>query len=193
MTKPLSKVDIQFEMIYSPEKARRLVMEVNRVVTKVNEVIVSVGSAAAPTTTVSSHVFATTAALGPEHTVSGLTSGMVLKADSETNAKFAKLKFSEMDQTDQATFETASQGDVLLFWDGFFSMRPSTDILGVSDPMADVILGWDAATDGFVWRSAGTGITLAPGAISVDVDAVVAAVLAVLPPKLYSRFLMMGA
>jgi len=43
-----------------------------------------------------SHVLATTSALGPDHTVSGLTSGQVLKATSATAARFIQLLHSEL-------------------------------------------------------------------------------------------------
>lgn len=46
-----------------------------------------------------SHILATTTTLGADHTVSGLTAGMVLKATSGTDAKFVKLLFSELDST----------------------------------------------------------------------------------------------
>ncbi|MDA0244687.1 MAG: hypothetical protein OT477_14810 [Chloroflexi bacterium] len=43
-----------------------------------------------------SHVLATTSALGGDHTVSGLTSGQVLKATSATAARFVQLQHSEI-------------------------------------------------------------------------------------------------
>lgn len=43
-----------------------------------------------------SHILATTSALGGDHTVSGLTTGMVLKATSGTAAQFIQLQFSEL-------------------------------------------------------------------------------------------------
>lgn len=42
------------------------------------------------------HVLATTTALGPDHTVSGLTSGQVLKATGATAARFVQLLHSEL-------------------------------------------------------------------------------------------------
>lgn len=43
-----------------------------------------------------SHVLATATALGPDHTVSGLTAGQVLKATSATAAKFVQLAHTEL-------------------------------------------------------------------------------------------------
>jgi hypothetical protein len=43
-----------------------------------------------------SHVLATTSALGPDHTVSGLTAGQVLKATGATAARFIQLLHSEL-------------------------------------------------------------------------------------------------
>ncbi len=42
------------------------------------------------------HVVATTTALGPEHTVTGLTSGQVLRADGASAASFTQLAFSDL-------------------------------------------------------------------------------------------------
>lgn len=46
-----------------------------------------------------SHILATTTTLGGDHTVSGLTAGMVLKATSGTDAKFVQLQFTELGGT----------------------------------------------------------------------------------------------
>ena len=43
-----------------------------------------------------SHVLATTSGLGPDHTVSGLTAGYVLRASSATTAAFAQLAHSDL-------------------------------------------------------------------------------------------------
>lgn len=43
-----------------------------------------------------SHVLATTTALGPDHTVSGLSSGMVLRATGATTAEFANLETGDL-------------------------------------------------------------------------------------------------
>jgi len=43
-----------------------------------------------------SHVLATTSALGPDHTVSGLTSGQVLRATGATTAAFGTLQHSQL-------------------------------------------------------------------------------------------------
>lgn len=57
-----------------------------------------------------SHVLATTSALGPDHTVSGLTSGYVLKATSATTAVFAALNYSELANRSHVLASTSGLG-----------------------------------------------------------------------------------
>ena len=62
----------------------------------VDGVDISVHAASADAHHNQSHVLATATALGPDHTVSGLTAGQVLKATSATAAKFVQLAHSEL-------------------------------------------------------------------------------------------------
>lgn len=57
-----------------------------------------------------SHVLATTSALGPDHTVSGLTSGYVLKATGATTAVFAALNYSELANRSHVLADTSGLG-----------------------------------------------------------------------------------
>lgn len=60
-------------------------------------------------------VLATTTSLGPNFTVSGLTAGMVLKALSATSAAFAKLKTTELGDTN---IDSPVNGQVMTYVNG---------------------------------------------------------------------------
>lgn len=189
----LSQIDIQFSEKYEPEKMRRFVQEVKNITIAVNGLIQTGNTTTSTSTPAIEHVVATIGGLGASHTVAGLTAGQVLKAIAPNNAAFKVLEFAEMGRVDPASFNNASQGDVFMMWDGFFSMRPSTDILGVSDPGADALLSWDQSIPGFTWRLPGTGLTITGGFLNVDLPAIIAVVIAANPPAIYPRFLLMGA
>jgi len=57
-----------------------------------------------------SHVLATTAALGPDHTVSGLTAGQVLRATGATTAAFASIQDGDLPSTIVRTSRTITAG-----------------------------------------------------------------------------------
>lgn len=135
-------IDIQFTQTYEPEKARRLVEEIRKVSSALNSLIREVNLIGSVET--GSHVLATTVGLGTEHSVSGLTVGQVLKAISDSQAAFQSLAFAEMAQVDAATFTGPGQGDVMQFWDGFFTMRPVASIAG-APTMASYVLGAPSA------------------------------------------------
>lgn len=135
--------DIQFTGDVSLEKLRRLNDEFKRVGRVINSIIGELNTlinADAPG--VSAHVLATDSGLGAEHTVSGLSSGQVLKAIGTDAALFGYLTFQEMYQTDPASFVGVEHGDVLQFWDGYYSMRPLASLSGSpSDAVYLVAIG----------------------------------------------------
>ena len=121
----ISIPDIQFTGEVSLEKLRRLNDEFKRVGRVINSIIGELNALiAADNSAVTAHVLATTTGLGDEHTVSGLTAGQVLKAGGATTALFGFLTFQEMYQVDPGSFNSVEHGDVLQYWNGFYSMRP---------------------------------------------------------------------
>ena len=60
------------------------------------------------------HVLATTSALGGDHTVSGLTSGQVLRATGATTAAFGSLLWSEVNKTTSSIADITSRSHSLL-------------------------------------------------------------------------------
>lgn len=79
-----------------------------------------------------SHVLATTAGLGTDHTVSGLTTGYVLRASSATTAAFAQLAFTDMSGT-----ISNAQGPQFLLLDGSRTMTGPF----ISDPGNSLFAG----------------------------------------------------
>ena len=61
-----------------------------------------------------SHVLATTAALGGDHTVSGLTTGQVLRATGATTATFSSLLWSEVNKTTSSIADITTRSHSLL-------------------------------------------------------------------------------
>src|SRR5260221_4766812 len=110
----LGQFDLQMGKTYDALKARRLIEELTRVEQTVNSMIVQLNAlAAAGSSAVGVHVLATETGLRPDHTVSGLTVGHVLKAVAAAAAEFAALKFSELDNTDPATFAAPAPGSII--------------------------------------------------------------------------------
>lgn len=133
-------VDIQFGQTYEPEKARRLVEELRRIAVALNSVVKELNAIDTTSASVVPHVLATTAGLGPEHTVSGLTSGQVLKALTNVTAAFGSLSFAELSGVDASTFLSPINGAYLRFVDGFYTMQAAS--LATGAPLnAAYILG----------------------------------------------------
>lgn len=168
MTDQISLTQIQFGNQYDGEKARRLVDELRRLQSALNTLIGQVNELVVPggSTELAEHILATTAGLGEEHTTGGLTAGQVLKAIAVDDAAFQALTFAEMAQTDPATFASPAQGEVLQFYNGYYSMRPIT-IGGLGDPGANALLTWGVPGDSYVWRILGPGLVFTPGSIEI--------------------------
>ena len=144
---PVTIPDLQFSATYEAGKARRLVEDMrrlagqlNRLIKAHNELAASIGDIG-----VGDHVLATDSGLGASHTVSGLTEGHVLKATSADSAAFARLGFGDMDRTDSAAFESPSNGDVLMFSSGFYTLAPISSVAGATS-LASYLLATPEAT-----------------------------------------------
>lgn len=194
MTEQLNLIDIQFSQKYEPEKAKRLVEQIKHIARTLNGLIQEVSQLSGSTpSSVTSHVLATSAGLGDHHTTSGLEIGEVLKATAPNDAAFGKLTFGEMFGVDPATFAVPEHGEVLTFWDGYYSMMPAMSIFGIGNPGADALLSWNNADEEFSWRLPGTALEISGGYLNVKLDVVTDAVIAALQPSFYPRFLSMGA
>jgi hypothetical protein len=103
---------------------RRLVQDLQTVERALNALIALSNTAGSGAdASVPKHVLATTTSLGDDHTTSGLTVGMVLKAISATNAAFSKLSFSDLAQTD---IGAPQNEQILQFIDGYWTnVNPS--------------------------------------------------------------------
>lgn len=103
---------------------RRLVQDLQTVERALNALIATSNTTgAAGDASVPKHVLATTTGLGADHTTSGLTVGMVLKAISATNAAFSKLSFSDLAQTN---IGAPGNEQILQFVDGYWTnVNPS--------------------------------------------------------------------
>ncbi|SRR5260221_623429 len=166
----LGQFDLQMGKTYDALKARRLIEELTRVEQTVNSMIVQLNAlAAAGSSAVGVHVLATETGLGPDHTVSGLTVGHVLKAVAAAAAEFAALKFSELDNTDPATFAAPAPGSIIQYVSGYWSAVPLATGLGLTNPGAPALLGWNLLpTPGLSWYNLGPGLTFAGGSLDID-------------------------
>lgn len=143
MATKISIQDYQFNSEKTDEKLRRLMDDLRRIVRSYNDLVDEFTTLKnTPHTDVSPHELAGTDGIGASHTVSGLTAGQVLIADSATDAVFRKLRFTDIDQTD---FGSPTNGDVIKYLDGYYVLGPVT-----------------------VSLESGTGIVIAGSTISVD-------------------------
>ncbi len=189
--------DIQFSDKYDAEKARRLAENIQRLkralntlVDQFNSLVVSGGSS----TPVTEHVLATSAGLGPEHTVSGLSIGNVLIALSSTEAAFRPLHFYDLDGVDPGTFQTVENGDVLQFINGYYTMAPFAATEGITDAEYLLATADTSLTNGRVGQNSDTiaidFTTTGQFSAAVKVGSITNTYL----DRLYSRnFMVMGA
>ena len=170
----VGSLDIQFGDEFDKVKANQLVQTLQQVIAAVNKVAQQ-GTATA--TTVANPTPTQFAAGGntvnPQFTFEGLTEGTVLTATGADSAAFEaiSLGFQGLAGVDPATFADPVANDVIAFENGYWSAVPLFTPLGLTAPNAEVVLMWDptknSGAGGFSWATAGTGITIAPGQISV--------------------------
>lgn len=92
------------------------------------------------------HVLATSAGLGPDHTVSGLTTGHVLRASGATTAAFAQLAHAELtgvapDQHHARQHSVTSTGDHTITGAAFAVLgATAVNTLGLLTPLADTTI-----------------------------------------------------
>jgi hypothetical protein len=157
MVQPVNKtslIDIQFGDSYSGEKARRLALEIKRLQQKLNEVISSVSSIDDASLL---HVVATTEGLGPQHSVSGLSSGMVLKAIESDEAAFGFLNLDDLGNVSTAGADT---GDVLQYINGTWQPVRDLGFSSLSDPGEFSLVYWNDITNAIGWASLGSTLTI---------------------------------
>lgn len=122
-TNNVSLTDIQFTgNTPIDEKLRRLVADIQKIERAINALIAA-AAIVVPDVGTLPHVLATITGLESDHTVSGLTSGMVLKAISDVNAAFAKLQLNDLSGFDVGV---PANKQILQFIDGYWvNVNPS--------------------------------------------------------------------
>jgi hypothetical protein len=170
----VGNLDIQFQQNWDMTKGNQLVQSLQQTIAAVNSANVAIAALQAIDTsgTVKAPILlATTAELGPDMEVSGLSAGEVLIATGATGAAFGQLKFGELAGTDPASFAAAAEGDVIIFHDGYWTAMPDPSSgLGLGDPGQNALVMWNEVGEAFTWAipAAGGGIKLTAGAIAVD-------------------------
>lgn len=117
MTNKISIGDLQFNgQTDTEQKLRRLMDDLRKLQSAVNSLIDEVVTLSDAPAADDQHVLATTSGLGPEHTVSGLTSGQALVAASATSALFRQLLLTDLGNTDLGS---PQQNFVITFVNGY--------------------------------------------------------------------------
>lgn len=123
----VGSIDIQFGATFEQAKANQLVQLLQQVASAINTLAKIQATPVAPPTTVPLHVLADQSGLGADHSTSGLEPGEVLRAFSATNARFDKVKFSDLAQSDIP--DNPGNLQILQFLNGYWSsvaLPPST-------------------------------------------------------------------
>lgn len=166
----VGSLDVQFSKDWDSVKGNQVVQSLQQVISTVN---LLANAATTPTPPgIPLHVLATQAGLGVDHEVSGLEAGQVLMAIAANEAAFRFLSFGQIAGTDSGTFVAPSNGDVISFVDGYWSAIPASEGLGLANPGIEALLMYEptanAGAGGLVWAIPGSGITMAPGQVSVN-------------------------
>ena len=122
-----TQFDLQFGRAYDQTKANQLVQNLQSLGALVQALMqqVAVLQAASGGTTVAPHVLATNAGLDPDHTVSGLTAGTVLRASGANDAAFARLALEDI----EGFSITALENDqILQFVNGYWENVPISSL-----------------------------------------------------------------
>lgn len=171
----VGNLDIQFQQNWEAAKGNQLVQSLQQTISAVNRASTAIAAlqAASGSGGLSAPVqIADASALGPQVSVGpGLAAGQVLRASGDKSANFARLAFEDIADVDEASFAAATDGDVIMFHTGFWTAMPDPNTgLGLGDPGQNALVMWNEAAAAFAWAipSAGGGIKLVAGAISVD-------------------------
>lgn len=130
------------------------------------------GGAWVPMTTLSvpaAHVLATTAGIGAQHTVSGLTAGQVLRAFSATDVRFESLPFSNL--AGALAYGQLPTGGGTWANGGTLSITGGvTTVAGLTStaPVSATILDSGSATDLLLKRNGSTIATLSATQLSIS-------------------------
>lgn len=163
----VGSLDIQFGPNWDAVKANQLVQTTVQVISQVNALTQNLAALTTQVNQGSSKVaaHALVGAASP-HTVSGLTAGQVLVATSPTSVAFRTLALQDLAQTDPASIEDASQGDVLTFTDGFWSAAGISPF-GLGDPGNFAVIQWNNTAEAFAWALPAANLAITPGGIAV--------------------------
>ena len=166
--------DLQFGPTYDQQKANRLIETLRSSSQTIAQLVAAVNALEASSGgTVPKHELAGETGLGPSHTVSGLVAGQVLIALGEAAAEFAKLKFSNLDQVDEASFEAPANLDVIQYVDGFWVAQPIQGGISIPPPGVDALLMYDVAAEAYRWAMPDPSIDVTAGAVAVNPHAIV--------------------
>lgn len=163
----VSLIDIQFSDKYDGHKARRLAQELHRLQQKLNEII---GAFSGLDDETLQHVLATTESIGPQHSVSGLSSGMVLKAIAADDAAFAYLNLGDLGNVNTTG---AEEGDTLQFIGSQWQPVRDMGFNSLGDPGQFALVYWNEITDTLGWSTLGSTLTITnDGILSVVASAI---------------------
>lgn len=138
MTQQLkSFIDIQFSETYEPSKARRLVEEIKRLQQTINALIKEVNSSSNASSGLVEHDL-----VGHFHKAAGLDPGTVLMARTDDTFGFDRMTFADLLGVDPLTFVAPSNGDILQFIDGYYSMASAASVAGAPSN-GEYLLGVD--------------------------------------------------
>lgn len=165
----VGNVDIQFQPQWDFVKGNQLVQSLQQVVQQVNRNTAAIADlqTAGGGSSVAVHVLASTAGLGVDHSVSGLTAGQVLVAASASNALFRQLALQDLAVTDGPSIIAATEGEVLTYHNGFWAAKMPTP-LGLGDPGSFAVVEWNETAHAFAWALPDPTIKITAGAIGVD-------------------------
>lgn len=129
----VGNLDIQFDQQFDRVKANQLVQALQQVIGAINTLAKQASTPLPPITTVPKHELADNEGLGSSHTTSGLVAGEVLRAVSDSQAAFARLKFGDLAQSDIGENPTNLQ--IIQFLNGYWTAVDPSNVgmtLGVN-------------------------------------------------------------
>jgi hypothetical protein len=163
MARALPLLDIQFGDKYEPEKMRRIAEELRRAQRALNALTSEF------TQDVDSGLVAEHALVGPEHSVSGLQPGLVIKAISAEEVTFTTLLLDELGDVET---EGVLAGQVLTRIAGGYGFSSIPDLSSLADPGGNRLVWWDDSVDHLDYLIIGDGLVVAGGELQVAVSSV---------------------